>query len=219
MRTLRINIFMAIHFPKHNATFIHIPKTGGSSFEQWVYNNIHHDRQQKHCTITDAESIWGELGTTFSFVRNPYARMVSMYHFIGQRAIERNQKRKQGLKVKKSTTPEGDFKIEELYNKGFNYWLTSLYNNTEEFIDTPNGDWSRKNPQSYWLEHRVDILIKLEEINSNLHHLENIFKCKIDLPHLNKSKHKHYREYYNDKTRSIVTELFKEDLETFGYEY
>jgi hypothetical protein len=213
-------VVMAIHFKNPKATFIHIPKTGGSSFEQWVYNNVSdYDRQDKHATYNQSKEIWNDLGTTFTFVRNPFARIVSMYHFIGQRAIERNQKRTQGLKVKKSTSLEGDTKIEELYNKGFNYWLTSLYNDTNEFIDTPNGDWSRKNPQTYWLENSADIIIKLEEINQKILILEELFNCKINLPHVNKSNHKHYSEYYNNSTKKIIEELFITDLETFGYEF
>lgn len=210
---------MAVHFPEHNATFIHIPKTGGSSFEQWGYDNINHDRQQKHCTITDAESIWNNLGTTFSFVRNPYARIVSLYHFIGQRALERIEMRKQGLRTKKSTNQEDDILIAEYYNKGFEHWIVEHSADMKNPFDLGIWLYERKTPMIHWLEHRVDIVIKLEEINSNLHYLENIFKCKIDLPHLNKSKHKHYREYYNDNTFKIVTKLFKEDLETFGYEF
>lgn len=39
------------------------------------------------------------------------------------------------------------------------------------------------------------------------------------LPHINKSKHKHYTEYYNDKTRKMIGDLFVRDIEYFGYKF
>lgn len=212
---------MAIHFTDPKATFIHIPKTGGSSFEKWCYSNLtSFERKDKHSNLKTANDTWDDLGFVFTIVRNPFARYVSMYHFIGQRAIRRIERRANGLKVKKSTNQNDDLKIIELYNKGFDYWLNCMYNKDEEFIDIPNGDWSRSDSQFNWIaEGKVDLLLKTENLKNDFKAIQSMFNIDAELPHTNKSRHSHYRDYYNNTTKNIIQELSKKDLEEFNYEF
>jgi len=39
------------------------------------------------------------------------------------------------------------------------------------------------------------------------------------LPMTEKTEHGLYQRYYNKRTRQIVTDLFKDDIEAFGYEF
>lgn len=57
-------------------------------------------------------------------------------------------------------------------------------------------------------------------------HLEDDFAdvCRragiaVPLGRLNRSDHAHYREYYDDETRSIVERHFARDIERFGYAF
>ena len=210
---------MAIHFPKHKATFIHIPKTAGSSFELWISENITpFDRQQKHCTLNDARSIWKKLGYTFCFVRNPYARMVSMFHFIGQRAEERIEMRSNGQRTKKSTNQQDDILISAYYNKGFENWLEEHSQDIHNPFDLGIWLYERKTPQVYWIDDSVE-WFKAEELSLKFKRLQDVFNVDVALPHVNKTSHKHYRDYYNKNTKTIIENLFKDDLDKFNYDY
>lgn len=80
-----------IFLKKSKISFVHIPKTGGQSVRAWMkeqddfnimpLNDRHID--VKHPTYAMMKDYFGEdLGYTFAIVRNPYDRIVSMYHHL-----------------------------------------------------------------------------------------------------------------------------------------
>ena len=73
---------MAVHILHPcKATFIHIPKTGGTSITKWLEKNFKTDNRRKHGYLSHAEAIWKDLGWTFSIVRNPFDRIASSYFY------------------------------------------------------------------------------------------------------------------------------------------
>lgn len=42
---------------------------------------------------------------------------------------------------------------------------------------------------------------------------------KQQLPHINKTKHKHYSEYYDNDTRDYINEIYKDVIDMFNYKF
>lgn len=86
----------------------------------------------------------------------------------------------------------------------------------EQFVRTDMRAANR--PQHLYVDQSVTIL-KLEDIREDFKVIQQYFNCYIDLPVLNKSNHYHYSEYYNDQTRMIVANKFKDDIDRYKYTY
>jgi hypothetical protein len=42
---------------------------------------------------------------------------------------------------------------------------------------------------------------------------------QVELPHLTRSEHGDYRDFYSDTSRAHVATLFQPDIRAFGYEF
>lgn len=227
---------MAIHFPQVPATYRNIPKTGTTSFKWWARDNIKDCEiledpsriyNMQHLTLEEIQNRWPNYGTTFTFVRNPFDRLVSIFHHVGQDAEARLKQRplggtKEQFGVKQEeldTIPiEVDIKVLQVYRKGFDYWVHSDF--VPNYNDSLNSLLHEKQSQMTWLNNVLpDIIIKIEDVNAKFKILQDLLSCPVPFIHINKSNHKHYKEYYNQSSRKIVEDLFKDDLDKFNYEF
>lgn len=122
----------------------------------------------------------------FSFVRNPFDKLVSQYFFNREKFGLRNLSFKQYVKY---------------YKDG--------------------GQISTFDPKNVnFIDMSIDFIGKFETLQQDFDTLCDklgIFRRK--LPHINKTNHKNYTEYYDDETREIVTELFEQDLAKYKYTF
>ena len=171
---------MAIHFPNVPATYRNIPKTGTTSFKWWARDNIKdciilEDPKRiynmQHLTLDEIKSKWPTYGTTFTFVRNPFDRMVSIFHHVGQDAEARLKQRpfggtkeQYGVRQEEldSIPIEIDIKILQVYKKGFDHWIHTTVPEYK-FNDSLNLLLYQKDSQLTWLNNVIpDIVIKIE---------------------------------------------------------
>ncbi|PXV62283.1 sulfotransferase family protein [Halanaerobium congolense] len=190
---------------KHKCIFIHIPKAAGTSVSYALFgDNIGH-RKIKYLKIFNEEKF--DEYFKFTFVRNPYSRIVSAYNFLMQGGMH---------KIDDNWAKENLYQFEN-----FDQFILALKEND---IAQKILNWQHFAPQhkyicDYDFNIMVDFIGKLENINKDFNYIKNKLNINSNLSHKNKSKHKHYSEYYTEETKNIVKKLYKKDFDMFGYVY
>jgi len=187
---------------KKKFIFVHIQKTAGSS----ITNALKKDKNtirtcRQHTFLNDC--YYNKDYFKFCFVRNPWDRLVSWYNHIN-------------FAGKQNT-----FYIYILDNsKNFSEFLTltnvikdfgmkkSISINQLEYISDDEGNVL------------TDYIGKFESINEDILEIgKKIGYNDFTIPHINKFPHKDYRTYYTDKEIELVQEMYKRDIDYFGYKF
>ena len=185
-------------------SFIHIPKTGGSSIQKLMENSNNKVRLHDHFSYTYKKSIDNDPNIKFTIVRNPYDRLVSAFHYL----------KKGGANNK--TDLEFQKKLEKFHSfKDFiNNFDNKLMYDIFHFV-----------PQYEYIVFNNNLMI------DNILHLENInnefknFCLKYNLgeiifPNTNKSSHENYTIYIKDKNiRDKIYKLYEKDFNLLNYSY
>lgn len=128
----------------------------------------------------------------FALVRNPWDWQVSLYHYM--------------LQIK--THYQHDF-IKSMEN--FDHYIEWRVNDDKhlqkKFVTDNNGNLI------------VDFVGKIENLETDFNYICKMVGIQSSLPYKNKSRHRDYRSYYNKRTKQLIYEHFKEDIELFGYTF
>jgi hypothetical protein len=198
---------------KHRAIFIHIQKTGGNSVSAALGMSV--VEANKHWRADELKAacdpaIWRSY-FKFSFVRNPWARLVSWYEMIeAQRprfeagaALNRFQSA-----VLSRCNSFGDF----------------LDLMDEDIVDDDGAKWIRRNQLDYLVDADgallVDFVGRTETLASDFASILDRFEgVPAPLSHLNATPHGPYQRYYTATQASAVAEWYAPDIECFGYRF
>jgi len=136
----------------------------------------------------------------FAFVRNPWDWQVSMYHFILKETSHVKHK------LVKSMTSFDEYlewviSTENPYPKG----ATKLQ---KDIITDCDGKLI------------VDFVGRYETLVPDFNQVCRTLNIETSLPSLNRTIHRDYKSYYSsEKTKKMVGQHFKEDIELFGYTF
>jgi hypothetical protein len=167
-----------IIFQKSKAVFFHNPRTGGNA----LYKELGLDQAVcplQHCMPNTArewifQDTWYDYWK-FSFVRNPWERMVSLY--------EHQYSNEFAKRPKSNSGPAPRYQFDEWVYLSMNKFLK-----TDGFV-----------PQSYWMD--VDHVYLYEERAKSLSEISKRIGVELKGIRTNDSKRqKHYTEYYRKKS-------------------
>ena len=65
----------------------------------------------------------------------------------------------------------------------------------------------------------VDFIGRFENLQNDVNVIKNKLIIEGSIPHLVKSNHTHYKDYYNDKTKKMIAEAYAKDVEFFNYKF
>jgi len=129
----------------------------------------------------------------FTFVRNPWDWQVSIYHYIRQRIDHPEHALFKSLRT-----------FDEYLDWRINVKGAELQS---EFVLSESGDML------------VDFVGRYETLAEDFDAVCDRIGIECALPHINRSRHGDFREYYTPETRALVEEVYKADIELFGYRF
>ena len=213
---------------KKKIWFIHVNKAGGSSIYTSLKSNCDYKKAFHGSTrmfIDESGIVEYEKGYTFGFVRNPYARQVSNFHFLINVCRERYTERCKKRFIPRSNT-----------YSDFNDWIMKLYgkyppSSREHYyfgsLPHENGIYDTFNAtQTSWFvdeygKINVDDIYYLENIEEDFEILKTKIPCLKggQLPHKKKGTYSNpWQSYYTNQTIvKIMDEVYDIDFKNFNY--
>jgi hypothetical protein len=193
--------------------FVHIQKTGGNSVRTALGGDIFDAR--KHFMARELREIYGravwDSYFKFSFVRNPWDRLVSWWSMIDNARDYVDRARPPnaffGYVLERAATFE-DF----------------LLRCDDEIVDSDGRKDIFRNQIDYLTDDDgaviVDFVARFERLQEGLDEISRrLGRASVALQRTNASRHGPYAEYYTPVTADIVARRYARDIAHFGYQF
>ena len=183
--------------------FVHIPKCAGTSVRQSLFGRGGGHRPLENFRTMVPPELFDQC-FKFTFVRNPWDRLVSAFFFMQKCDVERNQRfARRHLCVFKD------------FDSFVRQWVTR------------KNIWSFTHflPQHHFIciDRRlgVDFVGFYENLAEDFATIAKKMNRPTGLCDANRlgGRAKDYRQYYNDETRDIVAKAYAEDIALLGYSF
>ena len=204
---------VSVLLKERNLLFLHVPKTGGGSISRVLRNEpdavlypVRAMVEAVPCILQLEKQLSKPLCEyqTVAFVRNPWDWSVSGYMHVTQ-----------NMPAYQSPPSFRDFI--------FGDWTGATILRYPQKFKTPKA-YVAYHTQITPLEHltassgsvNIDRLCRFENLASDT---SDAFEISVQLPHANKSERRHYSEYFDNETQSIVAERHADLIDRFGYRF
>lgn len=197
-------------YPDLRTVFVHIPKNGGSTVTTLLKRdrylsrrvNERHPKDEEKATISGLLKLVGDEADDyykFAFVRNPWDRFVSAYHYVCQRRADLTDVSSHGT---------------------FDEFMAAFAHDPDRFLEI-----RYFRPQSYFLTTRsgempIDFIGRFERFDEDLKVvMKHLGLRNSAVRHRKRTARSDYRDYYDDDSRNVVAQAYARDIELFGYSF
>ena len=208
--------------------FIHTPKCAGSSVGKVCKeNSILIDTVNRKWDGGFSSEPAYNNHFKFSFVRNPWDRIVSSYSMFNSFRrpswfarmnfldfLKLSLDCKEIRQIEKKLNWKREFKSEEEKEDIRKQHIYSIQNHCATYLNPFSQLFDQNKNQI------VDFIGRFENLQDDFDTIcDKIGIPRQKVPHANETDHKHYTEYYDGETRIIIEEKFAKDIEYFGYKF